>query len=350
MKSEILITPLNWGLGHAARCIPIIRYLINRGHSVSVASDGEALFLINKEFPDLESFELPRLSIRYPRSFRTVFWIRKLSQLIKWIQADHDKIQELLRQRAFSFIISDNRYGTFNAGCQNIFITHQLRLQLPFPWGPLASKYIQKYISKFNICLIPDYPNQPNLAGSLAHPPLQIPTYYVGPITRFKALQSEIMYDLVAIISGPEPYRSLFEMKIKAQLTSADLKMLIVRGKPGRNKIRMYSKNVNVVDFLTSTHLNKVISQSDMIVSRAGYTSIMDCHCLNKKALLIPTPGQPEQNYLAFWNMNHPLFLFQQETELNILTAREALLQRQNLANEGIIKDDLRFTLEKLGL
>jgi uncharacterized protein (TIGR00661 family) len=300
-KKRIIVAPLNWGLGHATRCIPIINALIKQNFEPIIASDGDALGLLKKEYPKLKAFELPSYNITYPKK-ATRFKLKLLKDsphLLKTIKKEKKTIDALVEEEHISGIISDNRFGVRHKHIPSVFITHQLRvLSGSTTW--LSSKLHQNIISKFDECWVPDHIGTKNLSGDLGH----IKGYkhsvkYLGPLTRFKKLDRHTKYDLMVLLSGPEPQRSYLEQKLLGDLKHYKGNVLFIKGKIEAEQKKETRDNMLVYNFMTSTELEIAINESDLILSRSGYTTIMDLAKLDKKAFFIPTPGQFEQEYLA---------------------------------------------------
>ena len=300
-KKRILVAPLNWGLGHATRCIPIINALIGHGFEPVIASDGNALELLKKEFPTVETFELPSYHINYPKK-ATRFKLKLIKDsplLLKTIKKEKNLVAELVESEHISGIISDNRFGVNYKAIPSVYITHQLRvLSGNTTW--LSSKWHQKIISKFDECWVPDHEGCKNLSGTLGHNKgYKHPVKYIGPLTRFKKYDLKIKYDLMVLLSGPEPQRSLLEDKLLNDLKHFKGEVIFIKGKiESQQKIKK-SDHLMEYNFMTSKELEIAINESDLILSRSGYTTIMDLAQLEKKAFFIPTPGQFEQEYLA---------------------------------------------------
>ncbi|AUP79919.1 glycosyltransferase [Flavivirga eckloniae] len=301
MKKRILVAPLNWGLGHATRSIPIIYELIKHGFEPIIASDGVALTLLQKEFPRLSSIELPSYNITYAKKGKhfKLKMIKDSPKLLKAIKAEKKVTKFIVETHGIKGIISDNRLGVYNKNVPSVFITHQLNvLTGSTTW--LSTKMHQKFIKKFDTCWVPDTPEDINLSGKLGHSnSFEIPTEYLGPLSRFEKKSLKIENDLMVLLSGPEPQRTLLEKKIFSELKSYKGKVLFVKGVMEKEQTIQIIGNVTIYNFMTSNLLEKTINKSDIIMSRSGYTTIMDLAKLNKKAFFIPTPGQFEQEYLA---------------------------------------------------
>ncbi|WP_178986715.1 glycosyltransferase [Winogradskyella helgolandensis] len=300
-KKRILVAPLNWGLGHSTRCIPIINALIENGFEPIIASDGVALELLKKEFPTLSAFELPSYNITYAKKANgfKIKLIKDSPHLLKTIKREKKVIKALVETEAISGIISDNRFGVRHKTIPSVFITHQLRvLSGNTTW--LSSKLHQKIISKFNECWVPDYMGTINLSGELGHPKnFEAPVKYLGALTRFKKRDVETEYNLLVLLSGPEPQRTYLEEKLLSDLKHYKGRVLFVKGKVESEQQKTVMDNVIVYNYMTSEQLEIAINKSDLILSRSGYTTLMDLEKLEKKAFFIPTPGQFEQEYLA---------------------------------------------------
>lgn len=301
MKKRILVAPLNWGLGHATRCMPIINALILNNFEPIIASDGVALSLLKKEFPDLKCIELPSYNVTYAKNGKhfKLKLIKDSPKLMKAINAEKKAIKHLVDSENISGIISDNRLGVRSKKIPSIFITHQLNvLSGNTTW--LSTKMHQKIINKFDACWVPDTPGEINLSGKLGHVKhFEIPTTYIGPLSRFTKKETKIKNDLMVLISGPEPQRTMLEKRLLEELKYYKGRVVFVKGVIEKKETKEIKGNLTIYNFMTSNLLEQTINESELIVSRSGYTTVMDLAKLNKKAFFIPTPGQFEQEYLA---------------------------------------------------
>ncbi len=300
-KKRILVAPLNWGLGHAARCIPIIHALLAHNFDVMIASDGVALDLLKKEFPNLNAFELPSYNITYSKKGKhfKLKLIQDSPKLLKAVNKEKKVVAFLVEKHQIDGIISDNRLGVYHKDIPCVFITHQLQvLSGNTTW--ISTKLHQKIIKRFDECWVPDNLGDPNLSGKLGHILMyDIPIKYIGPLSRFKPENRDMKYDILALISGPEPQRSFLETLLLDTLKSYDGNVILVRGVVEDEQRITQIGAISVYNFMTSSELNQTINESVLIISRSGYTTLMDLTKLNKKAFFIPTPGQFEQEYLA---------------------------------------------------
>ncbi|RSK42143.1 glycosyltransferase [Mangrovimonas spongiae] len=301
MKKRILVAPLNWGLGHATRCIPIINALITQGFEPIIASDGVALQLLQKEFPQLTHIEIPSYNITYAKkgSLFKLKLIKDSPKMLKAFKAEKKAIKKIVADYKIDGIISDNRFGVYSKHIPSAFITHQLQvLSGTTTW--FSTKIHHKIIKKFNECWVPDNLDAPNLSGKLGHidTPI-IKTKYIGPLSRLKKTFESPQYDVMVLLSGPEPQRSFLEEKLLHEFNSFNGKVVFVKGKIEHSQTKETFNNITVVNFMTSNELENTINKSKLIISRSGYTTVMDLAKLSKKAFFIPTPGQTEQEYLA---------------------------------------------------
>lgn len=301
LKKRILVAPLNWGLGHATRCIPIINALINNNFTPILASDGIALELLKKEFPEVKTIELPPYNITYSKkggSFKTKL-IMDSPKMLKAIKGEKKLVKKLIEDKEINGIISDNRLGVFNKNVPSVFVSHQLNV-LSGSTSWFSSKIHQKIIKKFNECWVPDVELEPNLSGKLGH--LQrtdLNLRYIGPLSRFTKVDSVIKYDLMVLLSGPEPQRTIFEEIIIKKLNDYKGSVVFVKGKVEDKQIKSQQGKITFYNFMTTEELGRTINKSKIVLSRSGYTTILDLAKLQKKAFFIPTPGQFEQEYLA---------------------------------------------------
>ncbi len=323
---KILVAPLNWGLGHASRCVPLIRRLLNEGHEVILGGDGESLTLLRKHFPKLRYTYLAPLNLRYSNGNRQVWAIAKaLPKLVVWAMKDHMMLQALLQEEHIDQVISDNRFGLYSKQSECVYMTHQLYIMLPKGWRwaeKIASRLHARIYARYNKVWVPDYEEyEKSLAGELSHPQIsnlksQISNIeYIGPLSRFQNIpinpntpntpntQNTPNYDVVAVLSGLEPHRTMLEKEIKARYQDSDKQVLVVQGLMNRPNTKMKRANITTVPYLDDETLAQALRNARHIIARSGYSTIMDLEALGvmDKAELIPTPGQPEQEYLSLW-------------------------------------------------
>lgn len=323
---KILVAPLNWGLGHASRCVPLIQRLVEEGHEVILGGDGDSLTLLRKHFPKLRYTYLAPLNLRYNKGKSQVFaMLRALPKLIVWSHKDHLMLKALLNEEFIDRVISDNRFGLYSKRTECIYITHQLHIIFPkgLKWlESLVARMHARIYTRFNKVWVPDYEDPTkSLAGELSHPSTFNSKHatlieYIGPLSRF-ATPSPITnslspeYDIVAVLSGLEPHRTFLEEEVLARYRNADEKVLIVQGLMSKPNTRIKRGNITIVPYMTDEELVAAMQGAKHIIARSGYSTIMDFDALGlirmandtypngKRIELIPTPGQPEQEYLA---------------------------------------------------
>lgn len=300
-RGSVLVAPLNWGLGHATRCIPIIQQLKASGFRPVIASDGTALELLKKEFPKLTHYKLPELDIKYAKQG---LWFKfkiftQLSQLTKCIRKEQKILKTIIEKEELVGIISDNRLGLFHSKIPCVIISHQLNvLSGNTTW--LTSKMHLQFIKKYTECWVPDLEGTPNLSGRLGHiKSKRLNIKYIGILSRFKKRKVGIDNDILIVLSGPEPQRSLLEERLIEKLKDVPKRIVLVRGKVEDVQTTGKTGNITVHNFKKAKALEDLILKSDFIIARSGYTTLMDLAMLDKNALFIPTPGQTEQEYLA---------------------------------------------------
>jgi uncharacterized protein (TIGR00661 family) len=317
MQKNILVAPLNWGLGHATRCIPIINALLENNFNPIIASDGIALDILKKEFPDLQFLELPSYQIEYAKDGKNFKWkmFKNSPKMITAILEEKKIVKEWITEYNLSGIISDNRLGVRSKKVTSVFITHQLKvLTGNTTW--ISSKLHQNIIRKFSECWVPDFKEKPNLTGKLGRlKSTNLNLKYIGPLSRFKKIDLPKKYDLMVLLSGPEPQRTLLEEKLILELTKYEGKILFVRGVIENEQKTSRAGNTVFYNFMTSTELKIAFNESETVLCRSGYTTIMDLTKLGKRAFFIPTPGQYEQEYLAKKLHKDGLYPFKSQEE-----------------------------------
>jgi uncharacterized protein (TIGR00661 family) len=332
-KSKVLLAPMDWGLGHATRCIPLVNALQNAGIEVIIAAEGAQFSLLQKEFPHLKFIHLQGYRIRYSTSKRLFAFkiATQLPKILLTVYREHKWLKQQIAKHEITMVISDNRYGLFNKNIFSVFLTHQLNISVPKKWmRSVVQQLNYKCIENFNECWIPDIQGAINVAGELAHPEKlpAIPVKYIGILSRFSADgMNEIEFDHCALISGPEPQRTIFETIIMNAFEKLEGKKIIIRGKPSAKNISSNKNDVTIYDHVEAAALQNIIKRSRSVIARAGYSTIMDLIAIKKTALLVPTPGQTEQEYLATYLANKKWFSYVEQEKLSaeviILAANE---------------------------
>lgn len=322
---RILICPLDWGLGHASRCIPIIEQLLLQQHEVVIGAAGAPLLLLRKEFPTLSYVDFPGFSIRYSKQF---LWLKigvQLPRIIFESIREHRQLRKICSEHKIDVVISDNRFACWNPAIKSIFISHQLFIRAPFFEGIIRTVnfWCMKHYQRI---WIPDLAGEKNFSGQLAHGK-NIPSNaeYIGLLSRFKSEKnkqvSNFTYDVCILLSGPEPQRTLLEDLLVTQIRDLNLRTIVVRGIPGENKKLENTATIIFENHLASKDLQQAIESSKIVVCRSGYSSIMDLARLGKKAIFIPTPGQTEQEYLAEYFMHQKVCFMQHQAKINLAEA-----------------------------
>jgi spore coat polysaccharide biosynthesis predicted glycosyltransferase SpsG len=324
----VLISPLDWGMGHTTRCISIIKALTNLSCSVLVACNSAQQEILSKEFPDLPIVPLKGYNISYRKGkFGTLIKIiRQIPKILMSIKEERYFLEEFMAVNEVDIIISDNRYGLFHPKAYSVIMTHQLGLRSGLgKWADRqAQRQLYRFISLFDLCLVPDQQEPDSLAGELSNPaafPAK-PVKYIGPLTRFGTGRKQVdeltqqgivtsgkeIRKVLAILSGPEPQRTILETKILRQAKKLDHQFTIIRGLGSENSNKKKSieellsdqkSGTTIMDYADSKQLEKLIDDNDLVICRSGYTSVMDLLVKGKKTIMIPTPGQGEQEYLA---------------------------------------------------
>lgn len=338
-NKTILIAPLNWGLGHATRCIPIIKALQENNYIPIIASDGIALELLRKEFPYIQTLKLPSYQIEYAKNGKDFKWklLKNMPKMIQAIWNEKKKIKKWIKKYDIDGIISDNRLGVFSKKVPSVFITHQLNVMTgSTTW--ITSKLHQQIIKKYKECWVPDFSGIPNLTGQLGHiKKTNLKLKYIGPLSRLQKRETPKQYDLMIILSGPEPQRGLLEEKLKKEVLKYDGKVVFIKGIIEKDQKKELVENVTYYNFMNTRQLEQTFNESDKVLCRSGYTTIMDLAKLEKKAFFIPTPGQYEQVYLAEKLRKEGLVPYAKQDDFRL----ENILEIQNY--KGLPKFDNSF-------
>ncbi len=323
---KILVAPLDWGIGHASRCVPLINALLELEQKPLIAAGGAAARLLKERFPELPFIDFPSAPVHYGTG-DTILWpmLKQLPSIFMQIKRDHRFVETIVQQTGVDAIISDNRFGAYSKKIPSVFITHQLHISMPDGLGGFAfvAESLNRWvISKFGECWVPDYEGALNLAGQLSHPALpQTLTHYIGPLSRFNdrmlPADPSFSYDFLVMLSGPEPQRSLFEQKIIALFKKRRETVFVLRGLPGERAIPDTPHNIVLQNHASDEQTATLLRSSDKIIARAGYSTIMDLVAMKRTAMLVATPGQPEQEYLAEMMATRSWFSVVKQAELD---------------------------------
>lgn len=311
---KIIVAPLNWGLGHAARCIPIIKSLAQEGFLPVLAGDGGSLAFLQKEFPDLETIDLPSYKITYRKNLK---WnlLKKYPSIRKASKDEYKIINQYIAENPEVVgIISDNRFGVRSPKVPSVYMTHQVNV-LAGIFTPFTSLVHQQIIKKFDQCWIPDEYDS-KFSGRLSMSQRKLNQKFIGVLSRFEKKNLEKTIDVLIVLSGPEPNRTDIERKITAKFYGTELNVCLVQGKVEKEQKTTIHGKFTVINYVLSEKLEELLNTSKFVICRAGYSSIMDLIAMGKQALLIPTQNQSEQEYLARYHQKNGLFEVMKETEL----------------------------------
>ncbi|MEO8086859.1 MAG: glycosyltransferase [Bacteroidota bacterium] len=355
MRKKILVAPLDWGLGHATRCIPVIRELLASGHEVLIGGEGSVAFLLQEEFPQLKTIPLRGYRLRYSRVVPAwLITIFKLPKIIFRMWAEHSQLKKIITANNIDVVISDNRFGLWNKKICSVYITHQVMIKCPRGlklFEPLVYSLHKWVIKKYDHCWIPDYAGASNISGDLSHQYRILENMtFINPLSRFTFKEEAIKreYDLCFIISGPEPSRSDFAKIILSELKGYQGKAIVILGNPGNNRDETCG-NTRVVSHLRSNEFEKIITASGLVICRSGYSGIMDLIAMKKDAFLVPTPGQTEQEYLAEYLSSKKIFAWTTQANFKLVNMKAGPgFAVQNMGNHQLSTSLLADAISQL--
>lgn len=301
-RSKILFAVLDWGLGHASRSAPLIEHLVDSGAEVCLASSGNAGKWLQTHFPDLRYLPKPGIDITYSKRFTSLRIAMQGGAFLKSITEEQKWISALQIEEQFDVVLSDNCYGIHVNEVPSILLTHQLNLPLPKLVKQATSKSFHHLFDGFQEVWIPDVQGNV-LAGKLSeNTAVDSKFYYIGPLSNLKPAERESKPLIVGMVSGPEPHRSLMQDALEELFLSQTDEAVIIGGVPGKDATK--NENVTFLFDPNPTELAELLQAASLIICRSGYSSLMDLVALQKTAVLIPTPDQREQEYLAeHWNV-----------------------------------------------
>ncbi len=348
---EIIYSVCSWGLGHATRSLPVIRKLLNENHHVTVISNGRSLEVLKKELgDDIPYFDIPDYPMLLSENTRQflaksmVYW----PVFIKRIEDGLAKLQKILEKKHYDCIISDARYDMYSKKIPSFFISHQMRIM-----NPLQIQTFERAMERFNMfffkryvgVIVPDY-KENNLSGDLSHNLKRIDEHsihYVGVLSDFTKRPLKKDIDYLISISGPEPQRSMLEEKLISQVGDLEGNVVMTLGKAEKYSITK-KKHLTTYTFVTKELREELLNKAKLVVSRSGYSTIMDVAVVGAKALFIPTPGQIEQEYLSQYHNKLGTFYSVSQDEINLKTDVKIAAQKTGITREC----DVKKTLENI--
>ena len=301
---RILVAPLDWGLGHSRRCVPLIQYLQGLGHKVVVAGNDWQRRFIKGSFPGIETIDLPGYNISYSKSGSGFVFamFRQMPRLLAAIRQENDWLIEQTARQGFDGIISDNRYGLFHKKIPSVIMTHQLSVRTGL--GQVADDMLRrlhyKYLQRFSKCWVVDVASRESMAGNLSHPKVPpVNAAYIGLLSQFEVREERGGEHLLVLLSGPEPQRTLLSQMLWEQVLGSKAKVVFVEGSNNSQRPANIPEHISWYGKVTRKDLQPLLQNASMVVCRSGYSTLMDLVAMNKKAIVVPTPGQTEQKYLA---------------------------------------------------
>ena len=356
-QKTILVCPLDWGLGHATRMVPVIQMLLDEGAKVIIGADHRPLSFLMQRFPSCEFVKLPGFTPSYPKEgSMALMMLKSFPQMLAAARKAYDLLQKIITEKQVDVVISDNRYELYSEKAYCVFVTHQLDIATPgitAPAKPIIRGIINQYIRKYDELWIPDFEGEPNLSGKLSHIQ-KIPVgnyHFIGPLSRFSGIEAEAPSEapeILALLSGPEPQRTILEELLVSQIKASGKKAVILQGKPEENP-EPQTGNITLMPHLPDEKMAGLIKSAGTIISRPGYSTIMDLAVLGKKAIFIPTPGQTEQEYLAERFKKEKIFYSEPQKTFDLERALKAQENYKGLSvniNFDVLEKRIKFILQ----
>ncbi|MFT4678589.1 MAG: UDP:flavonoid glycosyltransferase YjiC (YdhE family) [Flavobacteriales bacterium] len=301
MKNQprILIAPLDWGLGHTTRVIPIIRSVIESGATPVIAGNIAQLEFLNSYFPDFEYHLVEGYDVVYGKNVARDIAIQ-LNSILKSIKRERKWLDVNISNFNVQAIISDNRYGMRHSSVPSVLITHQIHVAGPKLANGILEMLSKKHLAAFDHIWVPDYTGNSALAGKLSNSDDERVSY-LGPLSRFEGEPQtptpETDVKLFGIVSGPEDQRTFFENDLIELFKRDGRKAIIARGRKDLSK--KTDGNVQLIPHVKDELFRSLVAGAEVVICRSGYSTIMDLAHLERKAIVVATPGQGEQEYIA---------------------------------------------------
>jgi UDP:flavonoid glycosyltransferase YjiC (YdhE family) len=356
---HVFLSPLNWGLGHSTRDIPIIKELLSKGHEVTIGTSGNALALLKRECPECNFIVFKDYPAPYSASrFFLPKFVASIPILLRAMARERKKLDQILRGNRFDLIISDNRMGVYSSKIPSYFITHQLRFSLPsylYPFEMLTIPINSFFHTKYEGVIVPDInPNggSLNLSGKLCRSNLDATNkraYYAGILTSTgKKLVDEDL-DYLIIVSGPEPQRTKLEEIIMKQMQKLPGEKVVLLGSPQEEDHKKLDEHTTVHSYVSTDEKVELMNRARFLITRSGYTTMMEMAELDKKhGLFTPTPGQTEQEYLSSYYAKLGWFLSRSQYKIKLPDDVDAAMQYHGFPKMTKTKENVQKLYQEL--
>lgn len=350
IPGKVFYAVLNMGLGHATRSLPLIKEFINRKWQILIGSNGRSLEFLKKELPSVNFVETPDYGISYSQgNFLLLKLTLQIPKLLKKIKEEKEVCNQIVKDYVPDLIVSDHCYGMYHSQIPSYFISHQIYFALPDSlqlFSPIASKFNLSFHQQCSKVIIPDLVegDQGLLSGKLSRLPERKEKYiFSGILSSINKTSADNKFDFLFSISGPEPQRTIFEKIILKQIEKIPGKKIVVLGKSEENKPIIERDDLKVYTHLPRVEMEKLFNQADFIITRPGYSTVMELVELGKKALFIPTPGQTEQEYLARRMKEKGWFYFVDQNKIDLLENIKLAKSYSGLAKANSTKNTVEF-------
>ena len=318
---KVLVAPLDWGLGHATRCVPVIREFLRKGAEVEIAVVKANAAFFREMFPEVRQRIAPSYNIVYPKhGYNMALWlIKKSSHLNAVIRFEHRFAEEMVERHGYDIIVSDNRFGFYSTKAHSVYMTHQRRIAFPAALSALEGlgiRWHNSLMKHFDEVWVPDEERFRGYAGALSHVEgCPVPVKFVGLLSRFadfdvkkaadcangaaKTREGHTGKNVFAIVSGVEPARTQFETELREILPKIPGQHVMALGKPQKGTHSWTEGNIEFHNHMPTEEFARAVKNADWVISRGGYSTIMDMAYLGARCIFVPTPGQYEQVSLA---------------------------------------------------
>jgi len=280
-----------------------------------------------------------------------------MPRLLSTIRYEHAWLEKIISERKIDGVISDNRYGLHNRKLPCTMMTHQVlaKTNMGKYADHLLSKIHYKHIRNYQQCWVIDVAGKPNLSGTLAHPEVMPRNaQFIGLLSQIadSDLNNATEEYILILLSGPEPQRSLLSDILWKQALQLNRKIAFVEGSNNVKERNQIPHHISYHKQITKETLLPLLKGAEIVICRSGYSTLMDLVALDKKAILIPTPGQTEQEYLGsylhkegvFYHAHQPDFNLQKTLEntasfpFKKLPLKEGLYHYKKVVDEWLVK------------
>ncbi|MEK6968538.1 MAG: glycosyltransferase [Nanoarchaeota archaeon] len=342
----------NYGLGHATRMLPVIMKLIEQGEKVTIVAKGNSLLMLKNELGDASNYELMQYEVPLKfsdKGFSMFETLKAGPSFISLISSQKKWLENFSAKEKIDRVIADGEIGYHLKNKKSFFVNNQLRL-LPGSLLGDGTELLTDVFSKgFEKVIVPDDENG-TLGGLLTSKTRfydKKRLAYVGILSSIRKKNVVRNVDYFISISGPGISKEVFTRQVMEQLHLLKGKVVVALGRPDLKEIASKG-NAKIYPYLNRKQQESFLNKAKLVISRSGYTTMMELAEIDKKAFFIPTLNHPEQEYLAKFQKNSGRFHYSKQDSFNFKEDIDEAKQYPGFKNVPKTKKSVEKFLEAI--